>query len=93
MGDGGLDNMVVTDIYFDNVVLPKLYGEGELPLAITTPNPVNGVSNVDYSRLTLSWEPALFADGYELSVGTDKSNPTSLLENGKYIGVLYDSRA
>ena len=24
MGDGGLDNMVVTDIYFDNVVLPKL---------------------------------------------------------------------
>ena len=38
MGDGGLDNMVVTDIYFDNVVLPKLYGEGELPLAITTPN-------------------------------------------------------
>ena len=59
MGDGGLDNMVVTDIYFDNVVLPKLYGEGELPLAITTPNPVNGVSNVDYSRLTLSWEPSL----------------------------------
>jgi len=86
MGDGGLDNMVVTDIYFDNVVLPKLYGEGELPLAITTPNPVNGVSNVDYSRLTLSWEPALFADGYELSVGTDKSNPTSLLENEKLEG-------
>lgn len=52
----------------------------------TTPNPVNGVSNVDYSRLTLSWEPALFADGYELSVGTDKSNPTSLLENEKLEG-------
>ena len=64
IGDGGLDNMVVTDIYFDNVVLPKLYGAGDLPLAITTPSPVNGAVDVDYARLTLSWEPALFAEGY-----------------------------
>lgn len=80
MGDGGFDNMVVTDIYFDNVVLPKLYGEGGQPIAVNTPSPVNGAKDVDYARLTLSWEASLFADGYELSVGTDEANPTSLLD-------------
>lgn len=88
IGDGGLDNMVVTDIYFDNVVLPKLYGVGDLPLAITTPTPANGATDVDYARLTLSWEPSLFAEGYELSVGTDENNPTSLLD-----GILLDGNA
>ena len=86
MGDGGLDNMVVTDIYFDNVVLPNLYKEGDLPMAVTTPTPVNGAKDVDYARLTLSWEPALFADGYNLSVGTDENNPTSLLNGVRLEG-------
>ncbi|HIZ26358.1 choice-of-anchor J domain-containing protein [Barnesiella sp. An55] len=86
IGDGGLDNMVVTDIYFDNVVLPKLYGEGGVPMEITVPSPVNGETDVDYSRLTLSWEPELFAEGYELSVGTDRENPTSLLNQVRLEG-------
>lgn len=86
MGDGGLDNMVVTDIYFDNVVLPKLWGAGGTPIAVNTPSPVNGETDVDYTRLTLSWEPSLFADGYELSLGTDKDNPTSILNNQKLEG-------
>lgn len=86
MGDGGLDNMVVTDIYFDNVVLPKLYGAGGAPLVAATPTPANGATEVDYAHLALSWAPSLFADGYELSVGTDRDNPTSVLDHVRLEG-------
>lgn len=75
---GGFDS-VISDIYFDDVVLPPLYKEGALSPA-TNPDPANGTGDCRYTGVELSWEGVLFADGYKLSIGTDQNNPTSLVD-------------
>ncbi len=77
---GGFES-IVSDIYFDDIVLPPLYKTGEL-LAASNPTPASGSQNMEYAGITLTWEGVLFADGYKLYIGTDENNPTSLV-NGE----------
>lgn len=68
----------ISDIYFDDIVLPPLYKDGVL-LPSKNPAPKNETTDCAYTGITLSWESVLFADGYKLYIGTDAENPTSFV--------------
>lgn len=81
---------VLSDIYFDDIVLPPLYKESAL-LPASNPVPANGSQNIDYTGITLTWEGALFAEGYKLYVGTEENNPTSLVNGEILTGTSYST--
>lgn len=56
--------------YLDRVVLPKVYGADGVPMAATNPTPAAGTANVYPKGIVLSWNPAQFAEGYKLYLGT-----------------------
>lgn len=91
-GNGVPDDNSKTRLYFDNVVLPQLYGIDGIPMGVSSPIPSDGAVDVDYIRLALSWAPAQFADGYELSVGTNRDNPISVLNHVRLEGNTAVSR-
>ncbi|MDE5941890.1 MAG: choice-of-anchor J domain-containing protein [Muribaculaceae bacterium] len=70
--------------YLDAVVLNNLYGAGSVPSATTAVSPAQGASDVYFRGVTLQWNPAQFATGYKLYVGTD-ANATDLV-NGVDLG-------
>lgn len=84
---GGFDS-VISDIYFDDIVLPPLYKEGAL-LPAQNPVPKNGMINCSYTDIELSWEGVLFAEGYKLYVGTDQNNPISLVDGATLTETSY----
>lgn len=88
---GGFDS-VISDIYFDDIVLPPLYKEGALSPA-TNPVPANGTGDCSYIGVRLSWEGVLFADGYKLYAGTDPNNPTSLVNGVTLTETSYQTTA
>lgn len=79
------DNIPETTLVFvDAVVLPPLYGAGGKPQAATLLSPADKTENVYNKNITLSWRPALFADGYKLYVGSDAA--ATNLVNGQDLG-------
>lgn len=64
---GGFET-VASDIYIDNVVLPPLYGVGDLPVAAQDPIPADGAVDCSYNYIALSWTAVQFAQGYKLLV-------------------------
>lgn len=81
---------VASDIIFDDIILPPLYGAGNPPLAAINPVPENGATDLLYTHLTLSWEGALHADGYKMYIGTDAANPVSLVNGESVTGTSYE---
>ncbi len=79
------DNIPETSVMFlDAVVLPPLYGADGKPQAATLVSPDDEATDVYNKNITLSWKPALFADGYKLYVGSD-DNATNVV-NGEDLG-------
>ena len=76
---------VCSSIYLDNVVLPPIYGANLKPTPVTNPVPAAGSVNQYVNDLKLSWRSTLHTNGYKLYVGTDSSNPTSVV-NGTVLG-------
>lgn len=66
------DNIPDTSIFFlDAVVLPKIYGVGGVPEASALLSPADKATDLYNKEIVLSWEQALFAEGYKLYVGSD----------------------
>jgi len=76
---GGFET-IASDIFLDNVVLPHIFGEGVVPAAATGMAPMRGLTNANYTDMVLTWNETLFTDGYKIYMGTDRTNPTSLLD-------------
>lgn len=70
--------------YLDAVVLNNVYGANGKPGESTPINPANNAKDVFNRGVVLQWEPAQFANGYKLYVGTDAAC-TSLI-NGQDLG-------
>lgn len=70
--------------YLDAVVLNNIYGAGSVPAATTAVAPASGATDVYYRGVTLQWNPAQFATGYKLYVGTDAA--ATNLVNGENLG-------
>ncbi len=55
----------------DRVLLPKLTGADGVPGKVKQTSPALNSENIYPKDVTLTWEPAQFADGYRLYVGTN----------------------
>ncbi len=75
---------MVSTFYVDAVILPPLYGASDVPTAAKQTTPSNGATGVFPRNIVLTWDPAQFAKGYKLYVGTDEA-ATSLV-NGTDLG-------
>lgn len=75
---------LVSTFYVDAVILPPLYGASNAPAATTLTAPANGATGIFPRNIVLTWDPAQFAKGYKLYVGTDAA-ATSLV-NGVEMG-------
>lgn len=62
---------VISNFYIDAVVLPPLFGANSTPAAPALVGPKNGMENVHPRDIILTWDPAQFADGYKVYVGTN----------------------
>lgn len=56
--------------YMDRLLLPTLFGADGVPGVASNPTPKVGTENVYPFDVTLTWEPAQFAQGYKLYLGT-----------------------
>ncbi len=70
--------------YLDEVVLNNIYGAGSTPAATSVVSPADGSTGIYYRGVTLQWDPAQFATGYRLYVGSDAA-ATNLI-NGEDLG-------
>lgn len=70
--------------YVDAIVLNNIYGAGGAPSQCDVSNPADGATGIYNRGLKLQWEPAQFATGYRLYVGTNAA-ATSLV-NGQDLG-------
>ena len=59
-----------TTFFLDSVVLPPFFGAGDAPVATSPLFPADGATDVSHSNLLLSWEKAMFAEGYKVYLGT-----------------------
>lgn len=73
------------NFYIDNIVLPPLHGSDGLPEITTMPTPADNAINQYVNDLQLKWRGALHAEGYKIYLGTDASNPNSILD-GERVG-------
>lgn len=55
----------------DRVLLPRVYGQGGVPLNCAVVEPVNNATGILPTDIVLRWTPAQFAQGYRLYVGTN----------------------
>lgn len=79
------DNIPETSVAFiDAIILPPLYGNGGKPAEATLVSPADKSENLYNKNITLTWRPALFADGYKLYVGSDAA--ATNLVNGQDLG-------
>lgn len=61
----------ISYFYFDSVILPPLYGADSTPTEPELVTPANGARDIYPRDIVLTWNPAQFAEGYRLYVGTD----------------------
>ncbi len=66
----------ISNAFWDNIVLPPLYGDDMPPAASAHPLPDNNAKGILYGEVALSWDPVLFAQSYQLFVGTSPDNLT-----------------
>lgn len=59
--------------YLDGVLLPNVYGMYDVPQTAKIVSPKNGAENVYPNDIKLEWEPAQFAQGYKLYLGTSSA--------------------
>lgn len=55
----------------DRVLLPNVIGANGVPTRAKVLSPENNATDIFHKNVTLKWEPAQFADGYKLYVGTN----------------------
>lgn len=72
--------------YLDAIVLNGIYGAGGVPVPTTAVKPV-GNDEVFPRGVTLEWNPAQFATGYKLYVGSDAA--ATDIVNGKDLGNVF----
>ena len=85
------DNIPETSVAFiDAIILPPLYGNGGKPAEATLVSPADKSENLYNKNITLTWRPALFADGTSYmwaltplpqTLSTDKTSATNFLCN------------
>lgn len=61
----------ISRFYLDAVILPPLYGANAAPGEPQLTSPANGARDIYPRNIVLTWDPAIFADGYRLYVGSD----------------------
>ena len=84
--EGAIDfESVLSNIYIDNVVLPPLYGANSKPGTVNNHTPASDAVDQYINELLLSWGAVIHAEGYKLYLGTNASNPNSVL-NGITLG-------
>jgi len=70
--------------YLDAVALNNIYGAGSAPMATTAVYPTEESGALFNRGVKLQWNPAQFANGYKLFVGTDAA--ATDIVNGKDLG-------
>lgn len=70
----------------DRVLLPNLYGADGVPMAASLESPANGTTDVYPRNIVLKWNPAQFADGYKVFVGSNATADN--LVNGEMVNGL-----
>ena len=60
----------ISNAFWDNIVLPPVYGVDLPPVASSHPLPEHNAKEILYGEVDLSWDPVLFAQSYQLYVGT-----------------------
>lgn len=82
---GGYDEIPeYSDVYLDDVILPPLYGNNDVPSATTVIKPEDGATDIYNKDIVLSWNGTLFATNYKVYVGTATNNFD--LVNGEDVG-------
>ena len=66
--EGAYDHSSFT---LDRVLLPKMFGEDGVPGKPTYLTPANNATEIYPKNIVLSWEPAQFANGYKVYVGSN----------------------
>lgn len=56
--------------FLDGVLLPAVYGADGVPTSPKITTPENGAENIYTRDIKLAWEPAQFANGYKIYLGT-----------------------
>ncbi len=70
--------------FLDGVLLPNVYGADDVPMTAKIVSPKNGEENVYPRDIKLEWEPAQFAQGYKLYLGTTSAATEQI--NGEDLG-------
>lgn len=77
-----------SDFTLDRVLLPNLYGVDGVPSAVTLSKPATGTTGVYPRNIVLEWQPAQFAEGYKVYVGSNAAADN--LVNGEVVdGLTY----
>ena len=70
--------------YLDGVLLPNVYGADGVPMTAKLVSPKNGEEDVYPRDIKLEWQPAQFAKGYKLYLGTSSAANEQI--DGKDLG-------
>lgn len=70
--------------YLDGVLLPHVYSMDDVPQTAKIVSPKNGEENVYPRDIKLEWEPAQFAQGYKIYLGTSSAANEQI--NGEDVG-------